>query len=199
MERNEVEVRRSWRDQRMDEVPGGERTGEEEVEYVDLETSSPRRGFRSGDTRLDVEVVRVERPDFDSPITEDAPDEEESAGAEGGGTAETETQPYRERFRLMRQLFLGTILNNEVVRANYRYAIMIACLLFMSIAMLFWSLTMYLRYTRLEDEVHLLRERAIRMSEQRYEQSSHSAIVRKLNERGMTDLQDPSEPHKILK
>lgn len=175
-----------------------------DLEIEEFEELIPRRRRERmrHDTPLDVEVVRVRRrDDFDQPITEPEPadgeDEAESAATDAEGEGERSSVPVRERFKLLRQIVLGTILNADSVRENYRYAILIAVMLFLSIVMLFSSLGSYLRYTKLEDEVHLMRERAIRMSEQRYEQSSHSAIVRRLNERGI-HLKDPQEPHELL-
>ena len=167
-----------------------------EVEELVVEKRPVRRAFRH-DTPLDVEVVRVQRhDDFDQKIVDDEAESAESEAADDT-VAEGEGAPRRDRLKLMRQIVLGTILNNDSMRENYRYAISIAFMLFLSIVMLFSSLGSYLRYTKLEEEVHLLRERAIRFSEQRYEHSSHSAIVRRLNERGI-ELVDPQEPHELL-
>lgn len=205
-------------DRRMDEAPASAAEPAADGEALEIEEFVPRR--RDFDTRLDVEVVRVDRDDFDVDITggdarkarrevvvertesRDDDAETEAAAPERAAAedeqAETE-QPVRgQRFKLIRQLILGTILNADSVREHYRYAILVAVMLFLSIVMLFSSLGTYLRYTKLEDEVHLLRERAIRMSEQRYENSSHSAIVRRLKERGI-NLKDPQEPHELLK
>ena len=159
----------------------------------------PKPSSLKHDTPLDIEVVRVSRrDDFDHEIVEDADDDDDEVDAVEGADGDVEGRiSGRERFRLVRQLVLGTILSTDVVRENYRYVAFIAFMLFFSIVMLFSSLSSYLRYTKLEDEVHLLRERAIRMSEQSYEQSSHSAIVRRLKERGI-DLIDPQEPHERL-
>lgn len=190
----------------MSEFENNENVQPDEIEVEELVVKKepavkkePERAFRH-DTPLDVEVVRVHhRDDFDQTIvdeeaeSEDYDDNADDGGAEADGGENTR----RERFKLMRQIVLGTILSNDSVRENYRYVITIAIMLFTSIVMLFSSLGSYLRYTQLADEVHLLRERAIRMSEQRYESSSHSAIVRRLEERGIK-LVDPQEPHEIL-
>ena len=194
-EGNDTESKMDWRNQRMDEVAGAQ-PDEEAEEVEELVTEQPRRGILRHDTPLDVEVVRVQRSDdFDERITDDSgdadPEHTEAAAEQETGMS------GRERFKLIRQIVLGTILSADSMRENYRYVISIAVMLFLSIVMLFSSLGSYLRYTKLEDEVHLLRERAIRMSEERYEHSSHSAIVRKLNERGIK-LDDPREPHELL-
>lgn len=180
-----------------------ERGGTEEVRLDEPVPERRRRSF--GDTPLETEVVRVRRSnDFDDPPFDVDNDDDETApetdGDDSGvGDSEEESgeQPRRERFRLIRQIFLGTILNHDYIRENYRYAVLIAFMLFFSIVMLFSSLGAYIRYTTLDGEVRLLRERAIRMSEQRYEQSSHSAVVRRLKERNI-NLIDPAEPRVLL-
>ena len=192
-----------WRTQRMDEVPAAERrvevermtaeteTDDAETLVVDNDRTSRSRFSREYDTPLNTEVVRIRREDEysdDDPPFD--PDNAESA-------AETDASPRKQRFKLIRDILLGTILNRDIVREYYRYAAAFAFLLFGSIVMLFSSLDAYIKYTKLDDEVRLLRERSIRMSEQRYELSSHSAVVRRLKERGI-NLSDPLEPREIL-
>lgn len=176
------------------------RTVMQNDEEVEIEEFRPKPLPK--DTRLDLEVVRVQRIDYDTEMEgSDSRHESPADGSPAEDAAredgEADQPKPRERFRLIRQLMLGTILNNDVVRENYRYAIIFAAMLFLSIVMLFTSLGSYLKYIKLEDEVLLLRERAIRMSEERYEKSSHSAIVRQLNERGIK-LADPQEPYEVL-
>lgn len=111
-----------------------------------------------------------------------------------------EEQPARPRpqwMRIVEQFFLGTILNNSAVKGNYKYVVAVIIMLFTSIAVLFTSLTVYTNYTHLRTEVQSLRERAIRFSEQRYEVSSHSAVLRQIRERGI-NLQDPAEPNEVI-
>ena len=68
---------------------------------------------------------------------------------------------------------------------------------FLSIVVMFWSLHLDMRYTRLERDVQKLRERSIRMQEQRYQRTTHSAIVRQLEARGI-ELYDPLVPGEII-
>lgn len=165
---------------------------DEEVEFEEFRPKPMPR-----DTRLDMEVVRVKRIDYDTEMEDEAEQAQDDDGNSQTADGEEQPKPKRERFKLFREFMLGTILNNDLVRENYRYAIFFAGLLFLSIVLLFTSLGSYLKYIKLEDEVLLLRERAIRMSEERYEKSSHSAIVRRLDERGLK-LHDPQEPYEIL-
>ena len=54
-----------------------------------------------------------------------------------------------------------------------------------------------MKYSRLEREVQILRERSIRLQEQRYSRTTHSAIVERLRRRGI-DLNDPAAPGEII-
>ena len=79
----------------------------------------------------------------------------------------------------------------------YPYMLSIAGMFFLSIAVMFTALHLDMKYTRLEREVQILRERSIRLQEQRYSRTTHSAIVERLRERGI-DLSDPSAPGEII-
>ena len=65
----------------------------------------------------------------------------------------------------------------EGVSKYYPYMLTIAGMFFLSIMVMFWSLHLDMRYTRLERDVQKLRERSIRLQEQRYQRTTHSAIV----------------------
>ena len=95
------------------------------------------------------------------------------------------------------QLFSGSILVREGVSKYYPYMLTIAGMFFLSIVVMFWSLHLDMRYTRLERDVQKLRERSIRMQEQRYQRTTHSAIVRQLEARGI-ELYDPLVPGEII-
>ena len=73
----------------------------------------------------------------------------------------------------------------------------IAGMFFLSIAVMFTALHLDMKYTRLEREVQILRERSIRLQEQRYSRTTHSAIVERLRERGI-ELTDPPAPGEII-
>ena len=79
----------------------------------------------------------------------------------------------------------------------YPYMLTIAGMFFLSIMVMFWSLHLDMRYTRLERDVQKLRERSIRLQEQRYQRTTHSAIVRQLEARGI-ELYDPLAPGEII-
>ena len=82
----------------------------------------------------------------------------------------------------------------EGVSKYYPYMLTIAGMFFLSIMVMFWSLHLDMRYTRLERDVQKLRERSIRLQEQR---TTHSAIVEQLRARGI-ELYDPQAPGEII-
>jgi hypothetical protein len=139
------------------------------------------------------EVLRVNSGEAD----EDLRIDREQMEAE---RAEQEAEAERERKResnLWRQFLSGKILVHTAVRKHYRYIAIIAGMFLWSIAMLFWTLRLDIRYVKLSNEVQLLHERSIRLQEQCYRSSSHSAIVNSLRERGL-ELYDPLRPSEII-
>ncbi len=139
------------------------------------------------------EVLRMESGEAE----EDLRTDREQMAAE---RAEREAEAERTRRReasIWRQLFSGKILVHDMVRENYRYIGVIAAMFFVSIMMLFWSLRLDIRYARLNTEVQLLHERSIRLQEECYRRSSHSAIVESLRERGL-ELYDPLRPNEVI-
>lgn len=143
--------------------------------------------------RVRREVLRIERGEADEEIRADLEREEELK-------AEEEERQRRERHRKAStfwQLFSGTILVHEGVSRYYPYMGSIAAMFFLSIAVMFTSLHLDMKYTRLEREVQILRERSIRLQEQRYRRTTHSAIVERLRERGI-ELYDPLRPGEII-
>jgi hypothetical protein len=123
--------------------------------------------------------------------------EREEMAAERAEREADEARARRRESSLWRQLFSGRILVNEIVRENYRYVGVIAAMFFVSIMVLFLSLRLDIRYARLNTEVQLLHERSIRLQEQCYRRSSHSAIVESLHERGL-ELYDPLRPNEVI-
>ena len=123
--------------------------------------------------------------------------EREEMAAERAEREADEARVRRRESSLWRQLFSGRILVNEIVRETYRYVGVIAAMFFVSIMVLFLSLRLDIRYARLNTEVQLLHERSIRLQEQCYRRSSHSAIVESLHERGL-ELYDPLRPNEVI-
>ena len=132
--------------------------------------------------RVRREVRRMERGEAEEDIRADE---------------ERERRERRRRSSTFWQLFSGTILVREGVSKYYPYMLTIAGMFFLSIMVMFWSLHLDMRYTRLERDVQKLRERSIRLQEQRYQRTTHSAIVEQLRARGI-ELYDPQAPGEII-
>ena len=137
--------------------------------------------------RVRREVLRMERGEAEEDIRADEEQEAE----------ERERRERRRRSSTFWQLFSGTILVREGVSKYYPYMLTIAGMFFLSIMVMFWSLHLDMRYTRLERDVQKLRERSIRLQEQRYQRTTHSAIVEQLRARGI-ELYDPQAPGEII-
>ncbi len=139
------------------------------------------------------EVLRVQRGEAEQEILSDREAEE----------AEREREERDRRLEQRRQssafwlLLSGNILVREGVRRHYRHLAAIAIMFFLSIFVIFSALRLDMKYSRLEREVQLLRERSIRLQEQRYRLTSHSSVIERLRERGIP-LQDAHTPVEIL-
>lgn len=97
------------------------------------------------------------------------------------------------------RLFLtGEILVKDEVAKFYNYVFYIALMFLLSIVTLFAALRLEMRCNKLEYEVQLLHERSIRIKEQRFHICSHSAIIERLEQRGI-ELYDPLSPSNVIK
>ena len=103
------------------------------------------------------------------------------------GEADDDLRADREAEQEQRESFSG----------YYRYLIYMAVTFFVSIFVMFTALHLDMKYTRLEREVQLLRERSVRLQEQSFRSTTHSAVVRALAERGIP-LYDPAAPGEII-
>ena len=138
------------------------------------------------------EVRRVSAGEADDEIRED---EEREREEEALKQAEEE-RLRRRHSSWMWQMFSGSILMRSGMSRYYRYALLIALMFFCSILTIFNALRLDKKFTQVEAETQLLRERSIRMQERRYRLTTHSAIVRRLRERGI-DLRDPDNTSEI--
>ena len=164
-----------------------------EFDPVTPEEEARREQEQEFARRVRREVRRMERGDADEDIRID-----EEQEAEERAEAEAEKQrEHRRKSSTFWQLFSGTILVREGVSKYYPYMLTIAGMFFLSIVVMFWALHLDMRYSRLEREVQKLRERSIRLQEQRYQRTTHSAIVEQLRERGL-ELYDPLAPGEII-
>ena len=139
------------------------------------------------------EVLRVQRGEADDDLRADREAEEEiRAGEERAARIER-----RRKSSFLWLLFSGNILVREGFSDYYRYLIYMAVTFFVSIFIMFSALHLALKYTRLEREVQLLRERSVRLQEQSFRSTTHSAVVRALAERNIP-LYDPVAPGEII-
>ncbi len=143
--------------------------------------------------RVRREVLRIQSGEADEDIEADKEQVREEQERE---QAETEKK-QRRRSRLFWQLFSGNILVTSSVKANYSYLIAIAVMCFVSIFVMFTALYADLRYSRVEREVQLVRERSIRLQEQLYGKTTHAAIREELQRRGI-NLQDPQKTKEVV-
>ena len=138
------------------------------------------------------EIRRVQTGAADADIAEDIAHEEEQAALE-------DKESKRPRWVVwLNGIVTGDILLAEEVKRVYTLLTILGVIFFASIATIFGALQRDLRCNQLEKEVVLLKERAIRTSEECYKHSSHSAILRKLEERGI-EIEDPKTQPKVLK
>lgn len=135
------------------------------------------------------EIVRVKRTD--DPAAAENRDDPESA------PDTTEPEPPKRRFGIVYQIVMGTILNSNFLRDNYRYIALMAIMLLGSIGMLFTSLSVYSRYLKLDEQVRILRDDAAELKSRRFEATSHDAVKRMLEERGIR-LDDPRRPQTVV-
>ncbi len=158
---------------------------EEEIEAQRREEELDRRIRRM--------VVRVNSGEADEEIAHDRELEEQER-------AEEQAKEQRERKRhsgLSWQIFSGTILTSRGLSSVYRYFGAIAVMCFVSIVVMFAVLYADLEYSRMENDVQLLRERSIRLQEQLHRRTTHQAISDSLAARGI-NLQDPRKTKAVL-
>lgn len=177
-------------DDERDIVPQSE---EDEFHPLSEEELREREEAEEFRRRVRREILRVQSGEADEDIARDREKEAEEQREQ----QEREQRVARKRSRLFWQIFSGNILVNRSVAENYRYFAAIAGICFVSIVVMFTSLAADMKYSRLEREVQLLRERSIRLQEQLYRRTTHAAISEELRRRGI-DLQDPRRPKAVV-
>lgn len=158
---------------------------EEELRQMEEDDEFRRRVRR--------EVLRMQSGEADEEIERDLEEQAEQQREE----LEQEESKRKRRSRLFWQLFSGNILVNKSVADNYRYFAAIAVMCFVSIAVMFMVLYADLRYSRLEGDLQLARERSIRLQEQLYSRTTHAAVKQELERRGIP-LQDPNKATEVV-
>lgn len=92
----------------------------------------------------------------------------------------------------------GDVLILQEAERAYKLFGLLGIIFFSSIATIFAALHSDLYRSRLEKEVDLLHERAIRTREALHEHNSHTAIVRELSRRGI-EMIDPHTQPRVIK
>ena len=160
-----------------------------EFDPITPEEEAQRAADEEFARRVRREVLRVNSGEADEEIRADMAREAEEV-------AQERLRVRKERHRrasMLWQLVSGTILVREGVSRYYPYMLCIAGMFFFSIMIMFTALHLDMRFSRLESEVQRLRERSIRLEEQRFRSTTHSAIIEELRQRGI-DLADPRVP-----
>ncbi len=158
--------------------------------------SSERAEEPSRTERIEREVVRIEP----AAPTEQEEEHEELTPQERELTAEEQAQieAEKEAKRIAReknpfwQFISGNWLILEGITGSYRYMLVVAATLFLSVVTIFYSFHLAERYTRRSAEVQLLRERHLEYSRSRFNATSHTAILKELKARGIPvyDIQE---------
>lgn len=139
------------------------------------------------------EYRRIDRGEADEELAADEAEEAEVRAAE----EERRRKAERRAKSPLWQLLTGTILVREDLSRHYPYLLCMAGMFFLSIAVLFWSLHLDMKHSRLEREVQTLRERSVRLEQRRYNLTTHSAIAAELRRRGI-GLTDPRTPGELI-
>lgn len=164
-----------------------------ELDYRSEEERRREEEERELRRKIRREVRRVSAGEADDEIREDEEREREEQAQR-----EAEEERLRKKHSSWAWLmFSGMIVMRSGVSRYYRYALLIAVMFFCSILTIFNALRLDKQFTQVESETQLLRERSIRMQERRYRSTTHSAIVRRLKERGI-DLRDSSSTTETL-
>ena len=136
------------------------------------------------------EIRRVQTGAADGDIADDIAREEQEKRAVA--------KRQRSRFGgMVVKVITGDILLNERFKKVYTLLIVLGVIFFTSMATIYASFHSDLKRSKLQREVLRKKERAIRMNEECARYSSHSAIVRRLQERGI-EIEDPKSLPKKL-
>ncbi len=131
------------------------------------------------------EIRRIQTGEADADIADDIAREEEEKKIEAKKNKKSRWA------RLVNGIFTGDILLAEEATRVYNFLTLLGVIFLITIFTMFATFQQEKRRNDLEKEVVLLKEKAIRASEKRTQHTSHSAILEKLKERGIT-LEDPS-------
>lgn len=137
------------------------------------------------------EIRRVQTGAADADIAEDIAREEEERASE--------SKKAKPSWMVkLESLLTGDILLAEQANRAYHLLMLLGFIFLLSIFTIFGAFQQDLRCNSLHKEVDLLKERAVRISEESVQQTSHSAILKRLRERGI-EIEDPKNPLVVIK
>lgn len=124
---------------------------------------------------------------------------DEDAGNNGEGEAEKEKKSkILGLLKKIEKFFTGDILITEEATRVYYFLVLLGGIFLISIFTMFATFQSEIRHNKLQTEVKLLKERAIRISEERAQKTSHTAITNELKRRNIK-LEDPTATPIILR
>lgn len=168
-----------------------------EFDALTPEEQAQRAAQEAFARRVRQEVRRIDRGEAEAEMRAEAEEENRQREEQQAEADERERREQRRASSTFWQLVSGTILLQEGVSQYYRYLFCIAVMFFLSIVVMFTALHLDRRYSRLERDVQMLRERSVRLQEQRYRITTHSAVTQELQRRGI-DLYDPLAPSETI-
>ncbi len=157
--------------------------------------------------RIRAEVLRVqsgegmsdeERAEAEADVAEERERVSMAIAEEAEQKRQKDEEEERAKSNIWVALMSGRIFLHEGVVKYYSHLLLIAVLTFVSIFVMFWSLGIDMKHSAMDHEVQLLRERSIRLRELSYSRSSHSAVVKELERRGI-GLKDARTPSMMIK
>lgn len=160
-----------------------------EFDPVVSDQETQRRQEEEFARRVRREVLRMDRGEAEEEIRADL----EQEARERAEAEELQRRERRRKGNVLWQFFSGTILVRAGVSRYYPYMLCVAGMFFLSIAVMFTALHLDVRYSRLDREVQMLRERSIRLEEERFRRTTHSAVSEQLRARHIP-LYDPPAP-----
>ena len=150
----------------------------------DLQVTAAEREARDAMRRLvRTEIRRVESGEADQDIADDIAREEEEKKR-----AEKKKSPFVAKIE---SIFTGDILLSEEASGAFNLLVLLGAIFLISIFAMFATFKQEMRHSKLQAKVELLKEHSVRTSEERTKQSTHSALLEKLKERGI-QLEDPT-------
>ncbi|MFI3286620.1 MAG: hypothetical protein R3Y08_08205 [Rikenellaceae bacterium] len=161
---------------------------------VEIHTNNDIQPIEEPSEQSSIESSKIEIEDEDQ-VEQPTPTAEEIAQQEEERLRE-EKRKAREK-SIIWQFISGNWMILEGVTGTYRYLLIIAATLFMSVVSIFITFHLSEKLTNSANSAQLLRERSLEYQRIRFNKTSHSAIVKELEHRGIP-LYDIHESKTII-